>query len=158
MNTGKYIIRSLRYILRMVVLLGIVFAVMAAAGLLETTHGNAFHTIFLSRNGMVLAGILVILAGIYPKVSFTQVRIEGDIHADRPRIKEVMQAYGFVTARESEDTMTFHSSKLSRRIASQFDDTVTVTGSGGVIWLEGMKRDIYRLEARLRSVLDNSGE
>lgn len=142
----------------MIVLLGIVFAVMAAAGMLETTHGNAVQAILLSRNGMLLLGILIILAGIYPKVSFAQAGIEGDIHADRQKIKEVMQAYGFSLARESEEKMTFHSSKLSRRLASQFDDTVTVTASGGMIWLEGMKRDIFRMEARLRSVLEDSGE
>lgn len=146
--------RSLRYILRMVVLLGIVFAVMAAAGLLDTGDGNLLNALFNSRNGWLLLGVLVILAGVYPGLAFGETRVRGDIEADRDKIRRVMENYGFVLSSEDGKTMVFRAAKLSRRIASQFDDTVTVTGLNGVLFVEGMKKDIYRIDGRLRHELD----
>lgn len=153
MEIRKYILRSLRYILRMVVLLGIVFALMAVLGLLDTGGSTLLRALFLSRNGLLLLGILVILAGMYPRLSFAEVMVRGNIHTDRTKIKEVMAAYGYLPTVEEEDRMVFRAATLSRKILAQWDDAVTVTGQGDRLYIEGMKKDIFRIHSRLAGAL-----
>ncbi|MCD8102089.1 MAG: hypothetical protein LUE26_05890 [Alistipes sp.] len=154
MDTKKYILRSLRYIARMVVLLAVVFGIMALFGLIERQNGNLFEAIFMSRNGVFLLGVLIFFAGLYPSLSFGEVTTRGNIHADRRKIKEVMEQYGYVVSREDETRMEFRAAKLSRRLLAQWDDGVTVTGRGDMLYIEGMKKDIFRLQGRLRMALD----
>ncbi|MCC8019482.1 MAG: hypothetical protein LIO85_06895 [Rikenellaceae bacterium] len=154
MDTKKYLLRSLRYILRMVVLLAVVFGVMALFGLIERQNGNLFEAIFVSRNGVFLLGVLIFLAGLYPRLSFGEVTTRGNIHSDRRKIKEVMAQYGYVVSREDETSMEFRAGRLSRRLLAQWDDGVTVTGRGDRLYIEGMKKDIFRLQGRLSMALD----
>lgn len=150
-----YLLRSLRYILRMVVILGMVFAVLAAAGMLETGGQGLVKALFFSRNGAILIGVLILMAGIYPKLAFTSVEIRADINTDRDAIIETFKSYGYSPAGQSGGRLVFRADKTIKKITSQFDDAITITPNGRYVSMEGLKKDVLRLQARLNAFLTN---
>lgn len=146
-----YLERSLKYILRMIVIIGLVFAVMAMLGLLETEGQGVVKMLFMSTNGIILIVVLLLLAAIYPKLAFGTVTVHADIEQDRNAVIEAMRSYGYSPATQEKDVMVFRADKLSKKLLSQFDDAITIKGEGRSISVEGLKKDILRVESRINA-------
>lgn len=153
MDMKTYLERSLKYMLRMVVIIGMVFAVMWMLNLLETGGQGLWKALMYSRNGAILIGVLVLLALIYPKLAFTAVSMRADIGEDRKGIMDAMKSYGYSPVREEEDIMVFRADRFVKKLAAQFDDAITFTRDGDRITIEGLKKDVLRLETRINAFI-----
>lgn len=148
-----YLLRAVRYILRMVILLGIVFAILYFTNMLDTGGDSLLRALFLSRKGVILIAALLVLALLYPKMSFAKIDVRADITGDRAAIIEAFRSYNYSLAKERGGVMVFRADSIAKRILSSWDDAITVTGEGAYIALEGMKKDLPRVELRINSML-----
>ena len=152
---GLYVTRALKYLVRMTVIIGLIFVVLAAFGLLETRGMTFFQALFMSWRGMVIIGLLVVLAIAYPKISFTTTSIRGSLAEHRDDVVNAFAVYGYSLVQEDETGMIFRANSTLRRVLWQFDDPVRVWQKDKSIEVEGLKKIVPRVELRLRSYLNN---
>ena len=149
-----YIVRSLKYIVKMAVVIGAALFIMHLTGTLNVPGEDIMKTLFLSRNGMLLVGLLLLLALSYPKLSFAKVEVRAEMGANRKAIVEAFAAYGYAPVKEDGGMMVFRAESVAKRLLNQWDDAVTVTATdGGHIELEGLKKVVGRVESRLSYIL-----
>lgn len=150
-----YIFRALKYIVRMSVILALLLAALWITGTLDTGGSGVLAVLFLSWRGIVLLGLIVIFALMYPNISFTALRVRGDIRADRDRIADAFAAYSYSLVKEEDGKMIFRSQKMVKRILWQFDDAVTVSQNGDNIEIEGLKKIISRVQLRIDAYINH---
>jgi len=111
--------------------------------------------LFVSWRGTVLLGVIVLLAILYPSISFTTVRVRGNLETNRDDVINAFATYGYSLMREDEHGMMFRANSFLRRLAWQFDDAVTVsaTESGKYLKISGTKKIVPRVEMRLNAFL-----
>ena len=150
---GLYLMRALKYFLRLAIIIAVVLAVLAASGMLATRGAEVLTALFVSWRGAVLLGVIVLLAVLYPSISFTTVRVRGSLETNRDDVINSFATYGYSLAREDEHGMTFRANSFVRRLAWQFDDAVTVssTDSGKYLKISGTKKIVPRVEVRLNA-------
>jgi hypothetical protein len=153
-NSKTYILRALKYILRLFVLLAIVLIAMALTGTLNIEDGRVLEVLFLSNRGLILMALIILLGALYPKMSFMTADVRADMKNDRQTIIDSFAQLGYKLDSESDDTMIFRASKATQRFLMQWDDAVTVKAEEGTyISIEGLKRIVGRIETRLNAML-----
>ena len=153
----KYIIRSLKYLLVLCVLY---VALMWLSSI--STYGGAVDTMTLLRaqlasdRGVWLVVAFVALALFYPKFGYVRRVIEGaDMDADRVRIDNAMQLYGFKFAEVRDGGLIYRAEGVVRRIILLFEDEIIVRRVEGGIEVEGKRREAVRIIFQLSAYIDN---
>lgn len=150
-----YLMRAARYTLRIIILLCVVFAALYFLGMLDTGGEGLLKALFLSKKGAILLVVLLFFALTYPKWNFAEIVVRADLDADRERITEAFREYRYSLSGVKDGVLTFRSDSPWKRFSSMFDDTITVSREGdGYIRLEGMRRDLPRVELRLNSLMN----
>lgn len=144
-----YLIRAIRYILRIAVILGIVFAILHFTGMLDIGGQNLLHVLFMSNKGLILIAALVILALIYPRLAFGEATMPVDAETRQREINDAFMSIGYVYAGEENGVMKYRSKSFMNRLLASFNDTVRITPVNGGIKLEGMKKDVARTMSRI---------
>lgn len=147
----NYIFRALKYIGRMAVIIALIIALLWMTGMLGTDVSG----VFMSWRGLVLVGVIVIFAIMYPNISFTTLRVRGDLRANREQIINAFATYSYQLAKEEDGKMIFRSKSMLKRISWQFDDAVTVSQNADYIEIEGLKKIITRVQLRLDSYINH---
>ena len=80
--------------------------------------------------------------------------LHGDIGDDRQAIIDTFADYGYSLSRQADDRLVFRSNSMWKRLTNQFDDVITVTSAGRYMTVEGLKKDVVRIELRLNSRLN----
>lgn len=150
-----YIIRALRYILRITVILGIVFAVLHYTDTLNVGGQNLLAALFMSGRGLILISVIVALAFIYPRLSFGEATMEVDPVAQRQQLTDAFRDMKYSLSGEKDGVMRFRSDGVLTRLLASWNDTVRVTPDGGGIRLEGMKKDVARAMLHIQRYTEN---
>ena len=153
----KYIIRSLKYLLVLCVLY---VALMWLSSI--STYGGAVDTMTLLRaqlasdRGVWLVVAFVALALFYPKFGYVRRVIEGaDMDADRVRIDNAMQLYGFKFAEVRDGALVYRAEGIVRRVILLFEDELVVRRTEGGVEVEGKRREAVRIIFQLSAYIDN---
>ena len=153
----KYAVRSLKYLLFICVLY---VALMWLSSI--STYGGAVDTMTLLRvqlasdRGVWLVVAFVALALFYPKFGYVRRVIEGaDMDADRVRIDNAMQLYGFKFAEVRDGGLVYRAEGVVRRIILLFEDEIIVRRVEGGIEVEGKRRQAVRIIFQLSAYIDN---
>lgn len=153
----KYAVRSLKYLLFICVLY---VALMWLSSI--STYGGAVDTMTLLRaqlasdRGVWLVVAFVALALFYPKFGYVRRVIEGaDMDADRVRIDNAMQLYGFKFAEVRDGGLVYRAEGVVRRIILLFEDEIIVRRVEGGIEVEGKRREAVRIIFQLSAYIDN---
>jgi hypothetical protein len=153
----KYIIRSLKYLLVLCVLY---VALMWLSSV--STYGGAVDTMTLlraqlsSERGVWLVVAFVALALFYPKFGYVCREVEGaDIEADRVRIDNAMQLYGFKFAEVRDGALVYRAEGIVRRAILLFEDEIVVRRTEGGVEVEGKRREAVRIIFQLSAYIDN---
>lgn len=147
-----YITRALKYIVRMLVIIGLVITILCLGGYMRA---DFYDQLFVVWKDFALAGVLVVFAMMYPNISFGTFRVPGDINANRAQIVDAFAAYSYSLVKEEDGKMIFRSRKMLKRILWQFDDAVTVWQNGDNIEIEGLKKIISRVQLRLDAYINH---
>lgn len=153
----KYIIRSLKYLLVLCVLY---VALMWLSSV--STYGGAVDTMTLlraqlsSERGVWLVMAFVALALFYPKFGYVCREVAGaDIEADRVRIDNAMQLYGFKFAEVRDGALVYRAEGIVRRVILLFEDEIVVRRTEGGVEVEGKRREAVRIIFQLSAYIDN---
>lgn len=153
----KYIIRSLKYLLVLCVLY---VALMWLSSV--STYGGAVDTMTLlraqlsSERGVWLVVAFVALALFYPKFGYVRREVAGaDIEADRVRIDNAMQLYGFKFAEVRDGALVYRAEGIVRRLILLFEDEIVVRRTEGGVEVEGKRREAVRIIFQLSAYIDN---
>ena len=153
----KYIIRSLKYLLVLCVLY---VALMWLSSV--STYGGAVDTMTLlraqlsSERGVWLVVAFVALALFYPKFGYVRREVAGaDIEADRVRIDNAMQLYGFKFAEVRDGALVYRAEGVVRRLILLFEDEIVVRRTEGGVEVEGKRREAVRIIFQLSAYIDN---
>lgn len=153
----KYIIRSLKYLLVLCVLY---VALMWLSSV--STYGGAVDTMTLlraqlsSERGVWLVVAFVALALFYPKFGYVRREVAGaDIEADRVRIDNAMQLYGFKFAEVCDGALVYRAEGVVRRLILLFEDEIVVRRTEGGVEVEGKRREAVRIIFQLSAYIDN---
>lgn len=150
---GLYFSRTVKYFLKLVIVIALVLGALAALGMLNTQGTSVLETLVYSWRGAMLAGAVVLFSIAYPKISFDTVDVRGDLEAHRDDVINAFANYGYSLDREDGGVMIFRANSLLRRLLWQFDDAVTVEQHGRYIRIEGTKKIVPRVQLRLNAYL-----
>lgn len=154
-NREKYLIRALHYFVRLLVLVGVALIILYLVGLLNTSGMPIHKTLFSARGGILLIA-LVLLSAIYPRFGFGAVEVKGDMDANREQLLKAFADYDYTLIEEDKDKMVFRANSKWQRLVMQYDDAVTVTQITQYIAIEGHRKHIGRIEARLEMFIRES--
>ena len=154
----KYFIRSIKYFIYFSLLTTAIVTALVFTGLAE----GDIYTMFRGGASAIwkIAVFFVAVAAVYPKVGFINRKIASDKNlADaRAEIITYLQERHFVLESESRDTMTFRHRSAASRLTRMFEDRITVTASDGIIEMEGLRKDVFRLSTGLEYKLNPTQE
>ena len=153
----RYFIRALKTFIYFTLLFVLIIAVFVISGTVEPDVETMFRDGYTSL--WEILGIMVIISGIYPKLSYTRSvpRIKGNLSANRVQITTLMQEFGYEVEHESVSKMTFRLKSRGARLARKYEDRVTFEQDGEVLYVEGLKKDLVRIISRMEYRL-NGGE
>jgi hypothetical protein len=141
MSVGKYIVRAVKYLVKLVVLLAIIFVLMLYSNTSTLSTENFFADFFARTQTWILLVAVVVWSAIYPRVEYVKRIVEGDIHADKIAIIDALRAGGMRLEGESEGRMVFVGEAPFRRLLWLGEDRLTLTQlAGDVIEIEGPRR------------------
>jgi hypothetical protein len=141
MTVGKYILRAVKYLVKLVVLLAIVLALMLYSKTSTLSADNFLADFFARTQTWILLVAVVVWSAIYPRVEYVKRIVEGNLHADKIGIINALRAGGMRLDSESEGRMVFVGEAPLRRLLWLGEDRITLTQlTGGMIEIEGARR------------------
>lgn len=150
----KYLCSSLKYLLKLTLLMMAIYAAMYATGTLGITTDE-----LLGTKGVVLVVAIVALAAAYPSYGFVRRSSKASMVDDREKILSAMRQNGYSLCRESGDQMVFRASSPAKRIWYLGDDKITVTANtNGGVELYGIRKEVVQAEFRITSHLIGGGQ
>lgn len=151
MNT--YILRSLKYIIKMVVLLGLLFVAMALTKTSAVSGEQLFTELFFSTKGLILLCALLAVAAAYPKFGFVKRDVRANMDEQRERIVNVFAACGYELEQHDNNKMTFRAMGKLKRALMMWDDAIDVESDGNYPSISGVRKEVVRVEFKLNSYL-----
>jgi uncharacterized integral membrane protein len=141
MSVGKYILRAIKYFVKLVVLLAIILLLMLYSNTSTLSTDNFFADFFSRTQTWILLVAVVVWSAVYPRVEFVKRIVEGNLHADKIGIINALRAGGMRLDEESNGRMVFVDEAPLRRLLWLGEDRLTLTQlTGGMIEIEGARR------------------
>ena len=137
----KYLVRSVKYLLKLGVLCVGLMAVMHYSAHQNITFVQRLQIMFEQEplRGIGLLIAIIVLAATYPLIGYVKRSFEGNIITDREQLNSAARLAGLVLVSEGENELVFRASGM-RRIMSIFEDKVVVRQKGEQIEVEGLRR------------------
>ncbi len=151
----KHTIRSIKYLILLMLLLLAVNAIMQFTGSVELTFQEQF-ALFMADGGAMKLAFMVVLAALYPLFGFVSRDVEGSIEKHRDQIDVAMEASGFSFKEEREGELIYRANTILRRVAFLFEDNISVTQRGEAIHIEGVRRGVVYIVYCLDGFIKNS--
>lgn len=150
---NSYFIRGVKYFLWLVVLFAVLFALMLLTGTARVGLTEGLQELFYTTRGLLLLGVMIVLSVLYPKFGFVKKEFAANIASDRDKIIKAFEASGFVLDKESLDSMEFRVAKSIRKALLLWEDRIIVTADGNNIQIEGIRKEVVKIDYRLRAFL-----
>ncbi|MBR3682883.1 MAG: hypothetical protein IKM41_01505 [Tidjanibacter sp.] len=145
----NHIVSSLKYLLKLAILLAAIYGAMYATGTLGITTEE-----LLGTKGVVLAVAVVALAAAYPAYGFVSRTVKASLTDDREEILGAMRQNGYSLHSEGEGTMLFRASAPLKRLWHLGDEKISVRAiDSDHIELRGVRKEVVQSEFRLTSYL-----
>lgn len=151
----KYFIRALKYYLYLCLILVLVIAIIF---LLKLNGESTLKGLFVNGYDSLwqMALILLVFAASYPRFGYGKRHIifDGPAADARPTIDKCMNAAGYVLVKEDGEDMVWRKASIYARITRMLEDSVTFTRTLTGYEMEGLTREIVRLDTRLTQSLE----
>ncbi|MBQ9399437.1 MAG: hypothetical protein IJU27_02185 [Bacteroidales bacterium] len=147
----KYIIRSLKYFLYLVIVLALTIVVLYLVGWVEGDLASIFKNGYDSfwQIGIIIA----IFAIIYPRFGFVEKHAfaPGEYNEIRQDVIALMQERGYSFENEEGETIIFHRRSPISRALKMFEDKITVSHDATGFNVEGLSRDVVRIVSAIEN-------
>ncbi len=143
----KYIIRSLKYLVYVLV---IFFICIALVMLFSHQPISAFPEMFKEGSLLPIGLIFVAFAAIYPLIGYRKGRLvlDGEWKDYREAVMETMKNAGYKLVEEDERSLKFRSERPAVRLSRMWEDAITFTqqeSDPSLVLVDGPSRDTLRL-------------
>lgn len=150
----KYIIRSVKYFVMLVVLLTVVVYLNT---LWDTnlTYEEYWRRLLSDSQGKMMVVVTILLAATYPKFGYVTRKVSGNLTTHREQIDMAFAMQGFVLCGEAEGELRFRASGL-KRLAALFEDEIVVrTTADNEITISGLRRHAAQIAFRAEQYITN---
>ena len=152
----KYFVRSIKFLLSLVVLYVAAVAIMSAVGASMLSARDTVFVMFQTTRGQLLVAAIIIWAAIYPKVGYIKREIPADFDEDKEQIETSFVVTGYQKVSENENEMRFRAANIFRRLRLMFEDEVVVRRcEKGAVEVDGVRRTVAYAMMRLKSYLEH---
>lgn len=135
----RYFIRSVKYLVALVVLYVGLMAVMHYSQHSPITFAQRWQLMFEQWNGWGMVVVSILLAATYPFFGYTKRSFEGDIVADREQLDTAARFVGLELVSANGNELLYRAKGL-RRVTMLFEDDIVVRQNGTQIEVEGLRR------------------
>lgn len=149
----RHIVRSLKYMVKLIVLIAIIFAAMMLTKTTYLDTGTMLAELFLSTRGALLLAALLVVAGTYPLFGFVKRDIPGDLEGNADTVVNTMAISGYTLTANDGGVMVFRAASPLKRFLKLWDDEIRISGDGRHITIEGDRKEAVKAEYRLRSFI-----
>ena len=152
----KYLVRSLKYFVYLSIVLVLFISILVALGFVEGSIDQIF------RHGMdslwQMAIIVAVFAGVYPMIGYGKrnVRISGNPEENWEEVVKFMAERGYVLVEGDFAGAKFRRASMVSRVLKMWEDAVVFTPTFGGYALEGITKDIVRLDTGLTQRFDSA--
>lgn len=155
---GRYIVRSLKYLLFISVLyIALVWLMSVTSYSEKVDMWVLLESQLRSEQGTLLIVAFIALAIFYPRFGFMRRKVEGvDITRDRIRIDNAMRVYGFMFVGMEGETLVYRANGVIKRLSFMYEDRVEVRVVDGGVEIDGIRRAVARIAFQLSAYIDNS--
>ena len=155
---GRYIVRSLKYLLFISVLyIALVWLMSVTSYSEKVDMWLLLESQLRSEQGTLLIVAFIALAIFYPRFGFMRRKVEGvDITRDRIRIDNAMRVYGFMFVGMEGETLVYRANGVIKRLSFMYEDRVGVRVVDGGVEIDGIRRAVARIAFQLSAYIDNS--
>ena len=147
--------RAVKYMVRPLVVVFALIAVMVATGMARTGADGNLADVFMTPKALLLFAIIVLWSLVYPKLGFIRQPLKMDFNAGKEQIQKVFSDNGFVLVEQKDNEMIFRMSSPLRRTLALWEDRIVVSATDGGIEMEGMRKEVARIEFRLQPFLQD---
>ena len=145
----RYPIRVVKYFLFLLALFVVLFGIMLAIGQTSLTK---LYTVFYSQNWVLLI-LFVGLPLAYPFFGYVAHDVRGNLTDKRSAIERALAMSGFMPVVSEPGRIVARASGV-KRASLLFEDRIEVTAeSNHFVRIEGPRREVVRIEARIRAAL-----
>jgi len=150
----RYLIRSVKYFIYIVVVLSLVLAAFVALKFVPADINKMFVNGFDSV--WKILGMFAIVSLVYPRFGYARrTAVAGGTYEElRGMVIEYMNDNGYRLEKEDNGTMVFRSKSIIDRIVKVFEDGITVSYTFGGFELEGLNRNVTRFKYGLENKLN----
>ena len=141
---NRYFVRSVKYLVALVVLYVGLMAVMHYSQHSPITFAQRWQLMFQQWNGWGMVVVSILLAATYPFFGYTKRSFEGNIVANREQLDAAARFVGLELVSESGTELLYRAKGL-RRVTMLFEDDVKVRQNGSQIEVEGLRRVAVRM-------------
>lgn len=151
---NRYAIRAVKYCAWLMIVFMVVFTIMNLTGTSEVRGIEGIKEMFSSGSqGYMLVAVIVALSAIYPSVGFSKREIAGTLVNGSSTVVDVMKRYGFSFEGEENGVMVFHATSIVKKFLMYFEDRIEVSYDGSKITINGMRKELVKIEYRLSTLL-----
>lgn len=145
----KYLVRSFKYFVYIMVIMTILIAAMMIAGLIDKDPAAIFRNGYDSYWQIALMFAAVSL--FYPRFGFVSRRavVPGAFDEIRDGIVDYMHQRGYVLENLDGENMTFRATGLFHKARMMFEDRITFTRAFTGYDVEGLGREVSRIVSGL---------
>lgn len=147
----KYLIRSVKYFVYLIVVLALIISILMFAGFIEKDISKVFVNGYDSL--WQIAIIMAVFAGVYPLFGYGRkvAHIFSDPAKAKPIIAMVMEARGYKLKKEQNNILYYQKRAPLDRMIKVWEDTIEVCPGPGGWELEGHSKEIVRLASLIES-------
>lgn len=155
---GRYIVRSLKYLLFISVLyIALVWLMSVTSYSEKVDMWLLLESQLRSEQGTLLIVAFIALAIFYPRFGFMRRKVDGvDITRDRIRIDNAMRVYGFMFVGMEGEALVYRANGVIKRLSFMYEDRVEVRVVDGGVEIDGIRRAVARIAFQLSAYIDNS--
>ena len=140
----QYLVRSIKYLIALVILYVGLMAVMHYSQHSTITFAQRWELMFQQWNGWGMVVVSILLAATYPFFGYTKRSFDGNIAVDREQLDTAARVVGLELVSANENELLYRAKGL-RRVTMLFEDDVVVRQNGTQIEVEGLRRVAVRM-------------
>lgn len=145
----RYIIRSVKYFLYLIIIMTLLLAILVLLGLAEADPAEIFVGGYSSYWKIGLA--FLALAAIYPRFGYSKNEIISGVEL-KPLILSVMDSRGYKLRSEEGDTMVFIKRSPLDRALRMWEDAISFTKTEAGYDIEGHTKEMVRCRSAILNV------